>query len=136
MMLRNTKGMTLVEVLVATLVFTMALGALLSSILTILYFIDISKAQTIAITDLRNVMERIRATPFANTVSSFPDNIADGPLGNPYQTIVGGYTLNNEHIRATYANTHSDPLEIKVTLTWQDKRGRPYNTAISTFKTR
>ena len=133
---RDVKGMTLVELLIATLVFTIALGALLSSMLTVLYLIDLAKNQTIAISDLRNMMERIRVTVFADTLSLFPNSVVDGQVHNTYQFVVGGYSLNNEHITVTYADIHSDPLEIKVNLTWADKRARNHSTTVSTFKTR
>jgi prepilin-type N-terminal cleavage/methylation domain-containing protein len=134
--MKRHKGMTLIEILIATLIFTLALGALLNGIMAALYLIDQSRNQTIATNDLRNMMEKIRATSFADMFLLFPDSVADGPGNNRYQTYVGGYSLTNEHITVTYADTLVDPLEIKVNLTWQDKRGRTYNASISTFKTR
>jgi Tfp pilus assembly protein PilV len=136
MKIHDTKGMTLVELLIATLVFTIALGALLSSLIAVLYLIDLSKDQTIATYALRNMMEAVRVTPFTDMLSLFPNSVVDGKGNNSYQPIVGGYTLSNEHITVTYVNVYSDPLEIKVNLTWADKRARNHNTSISTFKTR
>jgi len=132
----GTKGMTLIELLIATLIFTIALGALLNSMLAVLYLIDLAKDQTIATSDLRNIMEAIRVTPFTNTLSLFPDSVVDGQVNNSYQSIVGGYGLNNEHITVTYADVYSDPLEIKVNLAWADKRSRNHSASVSTFKTR
>ena len=131
----NNKGMTLIEILIATLIFTVAVGALLSSLTSVLYLIDLAKGQTVASSDLRNMMEEIRVTPFVNILSEFPDSVVDGP-NNSYQSIVGGYNLDNEHITATYTDVNSDPLEIRVNLSWQDRRGRNHNTSLSTFKTR
>lgn len=132
----NSKGMTLVEILIATLVFVVALGAVLSSIVAILYIIDLAKDQTVAMSDLRNIMEQIRATTLANMASLYPNAVADGPANNRYQTILGGYSLNNEHITVTYFDINSDPLEINVRISWEDKYRRPYSTSMSTFKTR
>lgn len=132
----NNKGTTLIEILIATFVFTVAVGALLNSLTAVLYLIDLSKDQTIANSDLRNMMERIKVTSFADMLWFFPDSVVEGPAYNSYQSIVGGYILNNEHINVTYANPFSDPLEIEVSLNWQDKRGRSHNRSISTFKTR
>lgn len=136
MRFRNIKGVTLFELLIATLVFTIALGGLLSSLMAILDLIDANKDETIATTDLRNMMERIRATAFDNMVLLFPDGVADGPFTNPYQNIVGNYSLNSEHITVTYSDIISDPLEVKIKVSWLDKRARAYNTSMSTFKTR
>jgi len=124
MQILNNKSMSLVEILVAMFVFTIALGALLNCILSIIYLLDVSKETTIAVSDSRTMMERIRATPFSNIPANFPDSVADGVGGNSYQNILGSYTLKNEHITVTYANVNADPLEIKIEVTWRDKRGR------------
>lgn len=136
MKLRRQKGTSLMEILVATFVFTIAMGGLLSSILAIVNLIDLAQDTTIATANLNNMMEKIRATPFAYMTSRFTDDQADGPGGNPYQSIVGGYTLTNEQITANYADVNADPLEINLTLNWNDKRGRPRSISMSTFKTR
>ncbi len=130
------RGTTLIEVLVATLVFTVALGALLSSVTASLYLVDLSRQQQMATADIANIMERIRATPFNNIVALFPNGDVDGPAGNPYQTVVGGYRLSNEQITVTYPNPNADPLEVRVTLTWQDTRRHAQSVAFSTFVTR
>jgi len=137
-MIRRAKniGATLLELVVATLVFSVALGALLSGMTTILQLIDHSRDQTVAVTDLRNMLEKIRATAFANMQARFPNGVANGPAGNRYSTLLGGYTLRNEQITVTYPSVGADPLEIRVTVNWQDKRSRNWAVSGSTFKTR
>jgi hypothetical protein len=132
----DNRGLTLVEILIAMFVFTLALAALLSSIVAVLYLIDLSKDFTVAYSDIRNMMEDIRTTPFANMLSLFPDGLVDGPVSNRYSDLVGGYLLGNEHITVTYADVTSDPLEVKVILTWQDKHARTQTASASTFKAR
>jgi type II secretory pathway pseudopilin PulG len=136
MKIRAVKGVTLFELLIATFVFTIALAGLLSSLMAILDLIDATKEETIATTDSRNMMERIRATAFDNMVLLFPDGVADGPVTNPYQNIAGNYSLNSEHITVTYSDVNSDPLEVRIKVSWLDKHARAYNTSMSTFKTR
>ncbi len=136
MSIRTKAGVSLIEILVAVLIFTLAMGGLLSCIFSTMYLSEISRNSTIATADLRNIMEKIRATPFDHLTADFPHNVQDGPVAKPYQDIVGGYRLVNEHITATYANPNSDPLEIKVTAVWQDKRGRNANASLYTFRTR
>jgi len=112
MIKRTDKGITFIEILVATLVFTLALASVLGS------------------------MVSIAATPFALILPDFPNGMTDGPAVNPYAPLVGGYQLTGEHITATYANPNAQPLEIEITLTWLDKKGRSRNASMSTFKTR
>ena len=132
----NKSGFTLVEILISALIFTLALGVLSSSLITALHLIEVSRDRTIAISDLRDMMEEIRVTPFVDMLSVFPNSMVDGPGGSSYQSIVGGYSLNNEQIVVTYAGMNSDPLEIMVNLSWLDKQGRAYGVSASTFKTR
>lgn len=134
--LRRKKGMTFIEILIAVLIFSLALGPLLNSLLAGLYLIQLSKEQTIAISDLRNMLEDMRATAFANMFSLFPESVVDGPVSNSYQSVVGGYALMDQHITVTYVNVRPDLLEIKVNLTWKDKRSNNQNASIYTFKTR
>ena len=134
--MHKKKGMTLIEVLIAALIFSVALGVLLSSIGAIVDLLDIAQDSSQATSDLKNMMERIRATPFDAITTKFTNGATDGPVSNLYTTIVGGYNLRNEHFTVSYANPNTDPLEILVTATWQDKKGRSFNTTMSTFRTR
>jgi hypothetical protein len=134
--IRNNKAMTLVEICVVCFVFIVVIGPLLACMTSLLYLIDIARCESTAISDLGSIMERIRSTPFNNMLTSFPDSDMDGPMSNSYSAIIGGYTLANEHITVTYEDTSVDPLELRVTATWEDKNGRSYSTFMSTFKTR
>jgi len=135
----KNKGTTLVEIMIATLIFTVALAALLGCVTAILYLVDTSREQAVAISDLRTIMERIRATSFSNIPVQFPDGVADGGGINPYDQIVSGtgnYSLSAEQITVTYTDVNADPLEIRVTVSWQDKRGGAQSVSASTFRTR
>jgi hypothetical protein len=136
MNIRAKAGVSLIEILVAVLIFTLAMGGLLSCIFSTMYLSEISRNSTIITADLRNIMEQIRSTPFDHITTDFPHNVQDGPGAKPYQNLVGVYRLVNEHITVTFTNPNSDPLEIKATATWQDKRGRNYSASMYTFKTR
>ena len=129
-------GMTLIEVLIAALIFSLALGALLSSLGAIVDLLDQSQDSSLATSDLKNMMERVRATPFDAITTRFSNGTIDGPVINPYTAIVDGYDLRNEHLVVSYADPNTDPLEILVMATWEDKKGRAFNTTISTFRTR
>lgn len=136
MQVRDSKGLTLVEIVLATSIFVTAVVGLVGFLISSSYLIDITRDRDVAILDLRNIMEKIRATPFDSITSRFPDAVTDGSMSNPYSTILGGYSLINEHITVSYADVNADPLEISVAVTWQCKRGRSHSSSMSTFRTR
>ena len=133
---RHCRGVTLVEVLVATLIFSLALTALLGSMIAINDLLDLNRDRSQATLDLRSMMERIRATPFSDITTHFPNGTLDGSITWPYTGIIGTATLRAEHITVTFANLNVDPLEIKTTLTWLDKKGRSRNASMATFRTK
>jgi prepilin-type N-terminal cleavage/methylation domain-containing protein len=129
------RGTSLIEILVAVAIFAVAMSGLLGSIFAVVYLSETSRNLTIATSDLNNIMERVRATPFDHLAQDFPQAVTDGPAANRYPAIIGGYRLNNQHITVTYANPAGDPREVKTTITWEDKKGRPYTASFSTYRT-
>ncbi len=136
MRLCHDRGTTLVEVLAATLILALALGGLIQGLITIMETIDLARDQSQTTTDLRSMLERIRATPFDYLTTRFPNGVVNGPVSLPYTGIVGTYVLPQENITVAYANATADPLEINVALAWQDKRGRVRTASMATFRTR
>jgi hypothetical protein len=135
-MVKESKGLTLTELLFAALIIVIVIVAIVQCYLTTLHLSGMSKEETIAMTHLINMIERIKCTPFSDITADFPDGISDGPVGNNYATIVGGYALPVEHIVVTYVNQYSDPLEINVGTSWQDRRGAIRTKYLVTKRTR
>jgi prepilin-type N-terminal cleavage/methylation domain-containing protein len=133
---QSKKGFTLVEILVATLILVFVGVVILQTFMSYIYFSAVNKERAVAMTDLSNMMETIISTPFSNIPARFPNSTQDGIVSNLYTNIVGGYTLKNEHITVTYVNSASDPLEIIVTLRWQDAKGLTQINALVTKRTK
>jgi Tfp pilus assembly protein PilV len=132
----RSAGFTLVELLIAALVFTLAVAGVLQSIFSSLYLKETARNSSQAVFHLNNMMERMRATAFNSLTTQFPNGTQDGPAANRYTAVVGGYTLRNEHITVTYPNAAGDPREINATCRWTDSRNRAYNLSVSTMRTR
>ena len=89
-----------------------------------------------AVSDLRTVLEEILSQP----LEDIPDPDGLYAPGVP----VAAYTdlhLAGQRLVVTYPNhvagsTVPDPLEILVTLSWNDFRGRPRSVSMSTLTTR
>jgi type II secretory pathway pseudopilin PulG len=119
---RNS-GMTLVEILLTTLIMVFVCVAIFQFYISSFGVSEINKEETIAMKHLSNMAEAIKCTPASNITVRFPDGVQNGPVGNEYTVVVGGYVLANERIAVTYNNPASNPLEINIHLDWQDKRG-------------
>lgn len=132
----NKSGITLVEILIATTIIVFVTMAIIQFYLSGLSLSEINKEETIAMAHLINMMEAIKCTPFSNIVVDFPNGVSDGTASNDYATLVGGYVLTDEHIVVSYVNPSSDPLEIIVSVSWQDRRGANRTKYLVTKRTR
>lgn len=128
--------MTLTEILLATVIILIAAVAIIQFYISSSGLSDINREESTAMTHLISMMEAIKCTPFSNIVVDFPDGVPDGTASNSYATIVGGYELNGEQIVVSYVNPSSDPLEINVGLTWQDRRGTSRTKYLVTKRTK
>lgn len=130
------RGFTMIELMFTVFILTVGFSALMEGFASLLYLIDISREETSASADLRNMLERIRGTPFDQMNARFPDGSVNGPVSARYWTLIGIYSLKNQNITVSYTNPASDPLEVQVVAQWQDTRGKSRNMTYCTFKTR
>ncbi|MBI3320946.1 MAG: hypothetical protein HYZ91_01610 [Candidatus Omnitrophica bacterium] len=125
----RVRGMTLVDLLVAVTVAVIGGVWLLASYHSILHLTEVSQQSMVALNDLKDMMERIKTTPFTQLTTTFPTGVAGA-----YNGIVGGYTLPNQQITVTHQpNTSADPRELVVQVTWTN-RNRNYQRSLSTMR--
>ncbi len=133
---KSQVGITLVEILLAITIMVFTTVAIMQFYLSSLALSETNKEATVAMAHLTNMMEAIKCTPFSNMLTDFPNGVSDGTINNNYATLVGGYVLKDEHIVVSYVNPSIDPLEIMVSVSWQD-RGRVTRTKyLATKRTR
>jgi len=121
------------ELLLAVAVLIVSLIAVLGAYHSALHLTEVSRQAAVALNDLKDMMERIKETPFNAIATNFPNGVVGGPGGNPYNTIVGGYTLGQEQVTVTYPNPGTDPLEVTVTLNWTNQN-RTHTRRLSTIR--
>ncbi len=130
-------GFTLVELLLALSVVLISGVWLLGAYQASLSLTELSQQTDVAVDDLKDMLESIKATPFSQLAANFPDRAANGIVGvgaDRYGAIIGGYGLQNEQITVTHSPTAAtDPRELIVQVTWQH-RGRSHQRAFSTWR--
>ena len=120
---RSAGGFTFVELLLVIFVLITAGAGLIGSYFSTHYLSHYAKEVMMATDDLRDMMERINATPFNALAVNFPDGVANG-TGNSYPGIVGvgAYLLPSESITVTYPPPVSaTKREVLVTVTWKSR---------------
>lgn len=111
-------GFTLAEVVVSTLLVSVAIVALLSAFFSGLLLIESSRNMATAASDGKAVFEEIRRLSSGGLSSVLNANW-------PAWVQTAGLTsLPNERIQVSYRNRLADPLEATVTVNWRE-RNRP-----------
>jgi hypothetical protein len=102
-----------------------------------LHLTEVSQQTNLALSDLRDMMERIKTTPFTALAAGFPNGAVNGVVGGGpdlYTGVVGGYPLANEQITVTHSpTTAADPRELIVQVQWTN-RGRTYQRRATTVR--
>lgn len=127
-------GLTLIELVLAVVVLVLAGLAVLGAYQASYHLTEVSQQMGIALKDLKDMMERIKTSPFNTLATAFPNGVVGGGAVDQYGPIVGGYNLPTEQITVTYPTPGTNPLEILVTVTWMN-RNRTYSRSLATFRT-
>ncbi len=133
---RSSSGLVLLELFFAIGVIIVAALWLLTAYHASLHLTEIAHQESLAFDDLKDIMEQIKATPFNQLTTSFPNGVVNGVVGgvDKYGALIGGYGLANEQITVLHQpNTAADPRELVVQLSWTNQ-GRTYQKSVSTIR--
>ncbi len=129
--LKLTRGLTLVELMIVSLILAVTIVALVVVFINALNQITLAREMSIAADDLSDCLEKMKTVSFANLTAQFPNGVAIS------SSLIGGFLLANEAIIVSYPNgVNVDPLEVKVEATWLGKDGRTRSMAFKTLRTR
>lgn len=130
-------GFVLVDVLFAIGVIVVAGVWILAAYGSALATTEVAQQTSVALDDLKDMMEKIKSTAFSQLTANFPNGAVNGivaPAGDKYGAVVGGYGLTNERITVTHQpGTAADPRELVVTVTWTN-RGRTHQRSVTTIR--
>lgn len=123
-------GFTLAELLIATLILSFALTQILILFMNCMASNEASRNLSAAVTHAEYVLEDVRDTTFSSIAASITNgtfNYADAAA----VTAEGLKALKNETITASSSGTN--PLNVTVTVSWQDHGGRVRTKSLQTI---
>ena len=127
----SEKGFTLFEILVASKVIVAAVLGIIGTLANLLVLSELNRGKTLAVIHSQYIMETIKDAGFTNLEIDINngdyDYTTNELAGNPFNFI----TLLNETVN-TQVISGGNPLQISVTVTWQDRMS---NARTLTFET-
>jgi len=133
--MNHHRGFTLVEVMITVAVVSLALFGLLAANTAIQRSNRTSFDRTVALQHANQILERIRDsanTSTNNAVTTYPHG-AVIPVPN-YTTNVNEQLI-GQQVVVTYVDTTTNPLDVTVTVNWQDQGTRAVSTSLRSFVT-
>lgn len=130
LMLKNEKGFTLIELMIALVVAVLALVGYIGATTNIEQTGESAFERSVAVQDANQVIEQMRDTASSgtfpgNVLASFPNN------GN----VAGFSNLTAEQITVTYTDTTADPLDAFVVVSWNENGRRATTATLRTLIT-
>ena len=136
-------GMSLIEVMFSAAILSIVVMGIYSALFTSMRTSDLARELEVAQFDIDMVMEDILSEAFDSTATVYPQGLSIvkgttvtrvGAQNRTYDDLV----LPGETIQVSYyPTTTSDPLEIRLTVTWTNRDGRPQPPLrLATMKTR
>lgn len=132
---KNDTGLTLIELMFASGILAMALSMLFGSLISISSLSIIAEDRTVAAAQVASVAEEIRAMPFNQLVAFTPPPI-DGP-GVNRAVLVEVFDADGTAMALPLAAGQNlpllpNPLEVKITMVWENSGGRVYSSYVTT----
>jgi prepilin-type N-terminal cleavage/methylation domain-containing protein len=133
---RRTGGFTLLELMIAVSVILVAVVSTFAAQISSHNLILTSRETNTAVADLQAAMERVLLRPADQIPLA---GAANFPPGTPIAAF-NDLHLANQRVVPTYPDFAGgavpDPLEIVLTMSWNDHKGRPRTMRLASVKTR
>lgn len=128
--MKHEKGFTLIELVIAVMVCVIAVLSVLGANTVVQRNTDVQFQRATAMQDAHRIIERMRTASLngafpANVVTNFPNGAA----------VAGFANLTNEQITVAYVNTLTDPLDVRVTVSWLENGLRPASITMDSLMT-
>lgn len=123
---KNKKAFTFIELMIGITIIGIALLSLLMGYMACLNINEITRNIIIASEDCRRVIEEMKSL----SVSSVSD--ITGRNWTSWAASNGCNSLSSELVTVAYVDSNDNPLDVTVTVSWQQK-GRAQNLSMGTL---
>jgi type II secretory pathway pseudopilin PulG len=131
--------MTLVELMIASGIVTIALVLTLGSIISVSSTTDLAEDRAMAAATITSVLEELRALPYQELLAYQPPVVAGTGVGTVLSVACiasDGTAVPLPVDSSSFSGSFPNPVEVRVTVTWRDKMGRPYSLRNAAFLVR
>ena len=119
----RSRGFTLVEVLMAMVIFAGCLGTFMLFYAAMGRLAESSRNLIQAMTDVRTVLEAMRNTAQSGGLTGASGVTGTYLAGQNLAPAFRFVALRNETVTATYTNPGADPLPVSVAVDWDEAGG-------------
>ena len=125
---KNEKGFTLIELLITTVVVATVILGFLGSATAMQSANKAAYERSVALQDANQVIEDMRRTAASGT---FPGNVTAVYTG----TVDGYSNIPGEAVTVAYADAAADPLDVTVTVSYNENSLRATSASVRTYIT-
>lgn len=131
MNLKSEQGFTFIEVMISMVVIVLLVTGFLGSATSLQAANLAAFERSMALQDANQVIETMRNTAATGT---FPANVVAAYANN--STVSGFTSLSGEQVRVSYANVAADPLDVTVTVSYNENGRRAVTAVLRTYITK
>ncbi|MBP8129634.1 MAG: type II secretion system protein [Candidatus Hydrogenedentes bacterium] len=139
---RNDAGMTLIELMFACGILALAFSMIFGSLISMSVLGRVAESRTQAATVLASVMEEIRGIPFDDVLQYTPPDFEGPGVGHSITVECAaaggsegeGPAMVALPLAADFGGKLTNPLEVRVTITWRETSGHTFRASASVLK--
>lgn len=125
------RGLTLVELLIAAAILGSTLAYLLGSVISISALNATTHEQAVAVAQVSSILENLRGLSYSQLLAYTPPAVQGLGAGTTVQIVGLGAGGAAVAIPASASTVLPNPVEMRVTITWKDKRARTQSSRAS-----
>lgn len=132
--MRREAGFTLIELMVTVTVVVIALVGFVAANMAIQARSETVFERSVAIQDAHRVLEQMRDAANRAASEQFQGDVINA-ANAAVTTVASLPAADNEQITVTYADQAADPLEVTVSVAWNERGTRQTATSLRTYIT-